>query len=61
MPLYNFKCKSCEEESEHLAKVGQKSVKCECGSTALKVFSPNKALFTVNGSGAYNAGVMQAK
>tara|TARA_R110002020_G_scaffold467655_1_gene691377 strand:+ start:14946 stop:15131 length:186 start_codon:yes stop_codon:yes gene_type:complete len=61
MPLYKFKCKECDTEQERIAKLGQTSVTCDCGSKAVKSFSANAASFKVNGVGAYNSGVMKAK
>ncbi len=61
MPLYKFKCEKCKKETEALSKLGQTNIKCSCGHTAVKMFSPNKTIFQVNGGGAYNSGQMKHK
>jgi putative FmdB family regulatory protein len=62
MPFYIFKCKSCKEEEEILAKLGQKEAVCSCcDGVSNKIFSANKTIFQVNGGGAYNSGRLQGK
>lgn len=61
MPLYNYKCIECSKTSEHLSKLGDTKKQCPCGGDAIKVFSPNKAIFQVNGAGAYNSGQLKSK
>ena len=63
MPLYKYRCtnKECNKVTEHLSKLGDTKKTCDCGEDAIKAFSPNKAVFQVNGAGAYNSGQMKGK
>ena len=61
MPLYKFRCASCNTEQEHLSKLDETEKLCECGGVANKIFSANAGIFRVNGAGAYNSGQMKGK
>jgi putative FmdB family regulatory protein len=54
MPIYEFRCDSCDERFEALVDTGSKSTACRaCGSTATRLLSAQAApMRLVKGGGA---------
>jgi putative FmdB family regulatory protein len=50
MPLYEFKCRSCEHVFEHRISLGDPFPSCEaCGGLVKKVFHPAPIIFKGSG------------
>lgn len=54
MPKYVYQCMGCKAEFEITAKMGEapESFNCECGFSAVRIYTPTAAIF--NGSGFYS-------
>lgn len=50
MPLFDYKCATCGEVTEHLVANSEvKSVPCKCGGQAEQTLSAGTAIFTGGG------------
>lgn len=47
MPIYEFKCTSCEKVQEQIVPMGTQTVECSCGAQAKKTM--NSFLFAAHG------------
>lgn len=41
MPIYDFRCKKCEQVKEYHAKIEEKEKTCECGGDMVRLITTN--------------------